>query len=307
MRNLLLFVFFSGLFSSCITFKIPEKSVFVESKYKAEEYCSFIENSDLNNEDKLSMKKIVNDLAYTDKTEINKTDSIVFNRKHIQINDSIKLEYFEFQPKAYLKSGMFFLGNGSNVLASYKRLEELAIKTQSKIYVLNYRGYGKSEGIPSFKTVFEDNNYFFNAINRTDKNINFVIGYSLGSISATYLAVDNKVENLVLLAPFSDVKGMISFIKESKMRGFMSVVRPLIKFTSEDYLLNLSNIEKIVSYHGNLIISHAIDDNMLPYKMGEDLHDKCPSEHKELIQINIGGHKAPFEATNWEQIISRLK
>lgn len=307
MIKTLLLILISGLLSSCVTFNIAERSMFTESKYKAEEYCSYIENSNLENQDKSVMKRIVEDLAYTDNSEINRSENILFNRKYIQINDSIRLEYFEFQPKVYSKSGMFFLGNGSNVLRSYKRLEELAIKTQSKIYVLNYRGYGKSEGIPSFKTAFEDNSNFFKVIKETDKNINFVIGYSLGSISATYLATDNKIDNLVLLAPFSNADEMIAFAKKKSMRGFKSVAKPFIKLTASDYLLHLSNSEKITTYDGRLVISHAIDDNMLPFEMAVRVYSDCRSQQKELIRIDKGGHSAPLEDIYWEKIISRLK
>lgn len=307
MNKILLLIFLSGLLSSCVTFNIAEKWMFTESKYKAEEYCSYIDKSNLEYQDKSVMKRIVEDLAYTDNAEINRNNDILFNRKYIQINDSIKLEYFEFQPKVYTKSGIFFLGNGSNIVGSYKRLEELAIKTQSKIYVLNYRGYGKSEGVPSFKTVFEDNNYFFNAVKKTDKNINFVIGYSLGSISATYLAVENKIDNLVLLAPFSNANEMIAFTKKKSMRGLKSVAKPFVKLTASDYMLNLSNSEKLTSYDGRLIISHAIDDNMLPFEMAVKLYSDCPSQQKELLKIDKGGHNAPLEDMYWQQIISKLK
>lgn len=307
MNRIIFLILLSSSLSSCVTFNIAEKWVFIESGYKAEEYCSYIENSSLEDQNKLKMKRIVNDLIYTDNSEIDRDEDMLFSRKYIQVNDSIKLEYFEFQPKIYSKSGIFFLGNASNVLQTYKKLEKLAVETQSKIYVLNYRGYGKSQGTPSFKTVFEDNNTFLRFINETDKNFNFVIGYSLGSISATYLATDNSIDNLILLAPFSNTDEMISFTKKKQISGFKSIARPFIKLTAEDYLLNLSNNEKITSYYGHLIVSHAIDDNSLPFEMGKGLYGACPSAQKELIRIDQGGHEAPFEDTHWEQIISKLK
>ncbi|GHV13402.1 alpha/beta hydrolase [Bacteroidia bacterium] len=306
MKRIILLIFLSTLLYSCKTYKIQEKWVFIESKYDAKKFYSYIERSDLEDQDKSTIKRVVDNLINTDNVEIYKNEDVSVNRKYIQINDSIKLEYFEFQPKIYSKSGLFFIGNGSNVLSTYKELEKLAIETKSKIYVLNYRGYGKSEGTPSFKTVFEDNNSFLKFIESTNENIDFVIGYSLGSISATYLAVDNAINNLILLAPLSNADEMLSYIKTQQMKGLKSVAKPLIKITAEDYLLKLSNTEKISSYHGRLIVSHAIDDKALPFKMGKGLFDACPSLQKELIKIEKGGHGAPFKDSYWKQIISDL-
>lgn len=305
-KETLLTMLLCGSLSSCVTFRIPEEQVFKNSKYQVDEYSSYLDSSNLENQDKSELKKIINDLAYTNDIKIAEDNDMLLNRRYIQVNDSIKLEYIEFEPKSYSKSGMFFLGTGANVLNTYKELRKLAVETQSKIYVLNYRGYGNSEGVPSFKTVFQDNNAFFRTISNTDQNIDFVIGYSLGTIFATYFAVDNKINNLVLLAPFSDVEAMIASIKK-QIKGFMSIAKPFIKLTAEDHLLDLSNSEKIGSYNGNLIISHAMDDNILPFGMGASLYIDCPSRKKELIEIEQGGHRAPFDTIYWEQIIVKLK
>lgn len=306
MNRILLLMLLSALLCSCKTYKVQEKWTFVESKYDAEKFYSYIEQSNIENKDKSAMKKIVHDLVYTENVELDKNENISIYRKYIQINDSIKLEYIEFQPKVYSKTGLFFIGNGSSVLNTYEEIKKLSVETKSKIYVLNYRGYGKSEGTPSFKTVFDDNNSFLKFIKSTD-NIDFVIGYSLGSISATYLAVDNAIGNLILLAPLSNAEEMLAYTKNKNMKGLKSVARPLIKITADNYLLELSNTEKISSYHGHLTIYHAVDDKSLPFEMGKGLFDACPSQQKELIKIEKGGHGAPFEAKYWEQIISDLK
>lgn len=307
MIRILLSVFLGALLSSCGTFKVSEKSVFVESKYNAEKYNAYIDNSKLVAEDKQSMKELVSQLIDTDKEEIVRTDSVAVNRKYVQVNDSVKLEYFEFQPKVYTKSGLFFLGNGSSIVSVYQEMEKLAIESQSKIYVLNYRGYGKSQGRPSFTTVFDDNNAFVRFVKETDRQPDFVIGYSLGSLAASYLAADNKIDKLVLLAPLSSAEDMIAYFKKKQMTGIKSLAKPFIKITAANHLQRLSNTEKLASYQGDLTIAHAVDDNSLPYQMGKSLYDICPSQQKELITIDNGGHVAPFSQDNWSKIISKLR
>lgn len=294
------------LFISCKTIEIQEKNAFRDSKYNYEFYEKQIARSALSQEDKNQLNSILYDLVKTDKSEIVTNDSITIRRDFFQANDSIKLEYFEFTPKNYKKSGLFFLGNGSTILRVFNELEEMAIASQTKIYVLNYRGYGKSDGEPSFKSVFQDNQAFLNLVQKSNK-IDFIIGYSLGTVSATYLATDNKINELILLSPISNAQESISVIKKRQTRGFKSVVRPFVKLTMPDYLANLSNNEKIKTYKGKVIVMHAKDDETLPYSMGLAVYRSVTSSNKEFISLDYGGHKAPFDQSNWNLIIERLK
>ncbi|MCG2611119.1 lysophospholipase [Flavobacterium sp. SM15] len=302
------FVIFGFLlfFISCKTIEIQEKNAFRDSKYNYDFYEKQLEHSKLSQENKNQLHSILYDLVKTDKTEIVTNDSIAIRRDFFKPNDSIKLEYFEFTPKNYKKSGLFFLGNGSTILRVFNELKEMAIASQTQIYVLNYRGYGKSEGEPSFKTVFKDNQAFLNLIQKSNK-IDFVIGYSLGTVSATYLATDNKINELILLSPISNARESISVIKKRQTRGVKSVVRPFIKLTMPEYLADLSNNEKIKAYKGKVIVMHSKDDETLPYSMGLGVYRSITSPNKEFISLEHGGHKAPFEQSNWNMIIDRLK
>ncbi|MEW5676153.1 alpha/beta fold hydrolase [Flavobacterium enshiense] len=295
------------LFVSCKTIEIQEKNAFRDSKYNYELYEKYIDRSDISEEDKKQLYNILHDLVKTDKKEIIKNETITVNRDFFKPNDSITLEYFEFVPENYKKSGFFFLGNGSTILRVFDDLEKLARATQTKIYVLNYRGYGKSEGEPSFKTVFSDNQHFLNFVQKKQGKINVAIGYSLGTVSATYLSADNKIPELILLAPISNAKETVAVIKKRQTRGIGIVLRPFIKLKMPDYLSDLSNNDKIKSYKGKVIIMHAKDDETLPYAMGVSVYNNVTSPDKEFISLEGGGHKAPFDQANWNTIIERLR
>ena len=53
---------------------------------------------------------------------------------------------------------------------------------------------------------------FYNYINSNEK-VDYVFGHSLGTVFATKLAVDDKIPNLILLAPASNLNDMISYFK----------------------------------------------------------------------------------------------
>ncbi|MEO8515219.1 MAG: alpha/beta hydrolase [Flavobacterium sp.] len=295
-------------FASCKTIVISEKWAFKDSKYEFDRYTKYIQNSNYNTAEKEYFTGIVSDIIQTEKIEIINKADFRLNRNFFKANDSIRLEYFEFIPKNYTKTGLFFLGNGSSVIKVSEKLEELSKKTATKIYVLNYRGYGKSDGVPSFKTQFKDNTKFLNfVIERDNMKPKLAIGYSLGSISATYLAIENNFEELYLLAPLSNAEEAIAFLKKQKTSGIKSVLRPFIKISTEQHLLKISNTEQIKNYHGKLVIAHAKDDTVLPYEMGKELYETNQSTNKKLITIEKGGHAAPVYSDNWETIIDLIK
>lgn len=281
---------------------------FKDSKYDFDKYSNYVEKSDNTKEKKEYYLRILTDIIKTDKSEIIHENDFDLHRNFLKSNDSTRLEYFEFIPHHYDKIGIFFLGNGSSVMKVNEQLEALCKKSSTKIYVLNYRGYGKSDGIPSFKTQFGDNNTFLNFITKKDnQKPKLVIGYSIGSISATYLAVENNMAELYLLAPLSNAQEAIAFIKKQKTKGIKSLFRPFIKITTEAQLLKISNTDQIKNYKGKLTILQAKDDDVLPYAMGKELYEISTSTHKKLFTIEKGGHGAPVYSDNWNTVIEQIK
>lgn len=307
MKKATLLVIITILIVSCKTMRITEKRVLKQSKYDFELYHQYIQQSPLPIEDKDYMINVLTTLIKTDKEEILNSERLSIIRKYFHVNDTIKLEYFEFLPNGFTKTGLFFLGNATNVTSNFKELEQLSLETNSNLYVLNYRGYGKSDGYPSFKSLFDDNQLFLNFIEQNKPKVNFAIGYSLGTVFATYLSADNAIEKLILLAPLSNAKDYLTNSEKQFTPGLKSLLRPFLKLKTDDYLLSISNTEKIKMYNGHLIIFHAKDDEALPYKMGNKIFVQSKSSTKEFLKVETGGHSAPFDSINWEQIIKRIK
>ena len=290
---------------SCKTIKVNEKSAFQESRYKFEEFSNYINQSTKSQKEKNAEMYAIDKVINKDDVLISNNNGVEMQRNFIEY-DGIKLEYFVFKPKNTEKIGMFFLGNGSSIFNFSYNLYELCKKANAKIYVLNYRGYGKSEGSPSFKTQFNDDNFFYNEILKNDKKVDFVIGYSLGSVFATYLSADNKINNLYLLSPFSETKDYLSYFKNQNMRGGKILLKPFIRITAEDYLLKISNVEKIKNYKGKFVVFHGTDDKMLPYTMGKKLYNQSNSNNKKLFTIEGGNHGSAFTNENWLKLINEI-
>jgi hypothetical protein len=72
------------------------------------------------------------------------------------------------------------------------------------IYLLNYRGYGGSTGNPSERALFADGLALFDRVHADHPDVE-VIGRSLGSGVAVYIASQRPVERLVLVTPYDSL------------------------------------------------------------------------------------------------------
>jgi hypothetical protein len=77
--------------------------------------------------------------------------------------------------------------------------------------LVNYRGYGQSEGKPSEQALFADAELVFDALVAradVDRARIVLVGRSLGSGVATYVAARREVAGLVLISPYDSVTAL---------------------------------------------------------------------------------------------------
>ncbi len=99
------------------------------------------------------------------------------------------------QPHAVI----YFGGNAEDV---YWNVEDFRRALPGHaVYLVNYRGYGGSSGSPSEAALFADALRLFDSLRERHARVS-VIGRSLGSGVATYLASRRPVERLVLATPY---------------------------------------------------------------------------------------------------------
>lgn len=103
------------------------------------------------------------------------------------------------------KAVIYFGGNAEDVSVPLLSIGE-GLKTQD-LYFVNYRGYGGSTGSPSEFAVFQDALATYDLVSKTHHNIS-VIGRSLGSGVAIYLASMRQVERLVLITPYDSIENV---------------------------------------------------------------------------------------------------
>lgn len=98
---------------------------------------------------------------------------------------------------------IYFGGNSDDATRFFLHVEDLS---NINIVTFNYRGYVNSGGKPSEKNLFKDAIKIYDKFAKNSKVI--LVGRSLGSGVALYLASKREVKGVVLIAPYDSISSL---------------------------------------------------------------------------------------------------
>ena len=182
------------------------------------------------------------------------------------------------QPRAVV---MFCHGNAGNVALWADALRTLHGRMGVTVMGFDYRGYGRSEGVPSEAGVLADARAARTWLAQRagiDEHQVVLMGRSLGGAVAVDLAADGA-RGLVLESTFTSMPEV----------GHVALpwlpVRTLMR-------TQFNSLAKIRSYRGPLLQSHGTADRLIPFAMGRQLF-AAANEPKQFIAIPGGDHNDP--------------
>ncbi len=100
---------------------------------------------------------------------------------------------------------IYYGGNAERVSGRIDKFNA-AFKDHS-VYLIYYRGYGHSDGEPTEQALYDDALAIFDDIKQRHKQI-AVIGRSLGTGIATYVASQREVSHTVLVTPYDSIENI---------------------------------------------------------------------------------------------------
>ncbi|TQV85746.1 alpha/beta hydrolase [Exilibacterium tricleocarpae] len=100
---------------------------------------------------------------------------------------------------------LYYGGNAENV--EYNIDFFRAVLPEYSVYLIPYRGYGNSDGSPSEAGFYSDALYIHDQVRPRHTSV-ALIGRSLGSGVATYVAAERDVERVLLVSPFDSVENL---------------------------------------------------------------------------------------------------
>jgi len=145
------------------------------------------------------------------------------------------------------KAVVYFGGNAENVDNNAWDFPD--ILPDYSIYLVKYRGYGGSEGNPTEENIYSDALYVFDALAKQHQSIS-VIGRSLGSGVATFVAANRPVEKLALITPFDSIQN----VAQAQFPIYPMSVLLKDKYDSENRANKITAQTLVISAQNDLVI-----------------------------------------------------
>lgn len=133
-----------------------------------------------------------------------------FEEMNIKMNDGVSLNGLLFKTENR-KGLVFYLHGNAGSLRTWGEVGATYTGLGYDVFVLDYRGYGKSEGhIQSQEQMYADVQTVYDTLkNRYEENEIIILGYSMGTGPATMLAASNQPKLLILQAPYYSLTNLI--------------------------------------------------------------------------------------------------
>lgn len=186
-----------------------------------------------------------------------------------------------FVPGGAAGKVVYFLhGNGGNIS---HRLEKIRFFHDMgyPVFILDYRGYGGSTGLPGEKGLYMDARAgydYLTKVRRFAPDGIVLYGESLGSAVAVELASRLPTGPLILEGAFTSV---------AQMGKHVYPFLPTFLLASK-----YDTLHKMAGVAVPVMFIHSRNDEIVPFEMGQALYDAC--EGKKIFAATTGGHNEHF-------------
>lgn len=188
-------------------------------------------------------------------------------------NDGESIKLWVLGPDSE-KAVIYFGGNAEDVY--YNAGDFQAVLPGYTSYLVNYRGYAGSSGSPTEANLFSDALQIYDELRRRHAQV-AVIGRSLGSGVAAYLASQRDVDRLILVTPLDSALALAQS---------MYPVYPISLMLKDRY----ESIEYAPAIKAPTLMVVAEHDQVIPYRHSLRLAEAFTPGLVEEVMIANAGH-----------------
>ena len=192
-----------------------------------------------------------------------------FEEIFITTKDQTKLNALLFKADSS-KGVIFYLHGNGGCLESVGAIADKYTSMNYDLFLLDYRGYGKSEG-----TIFSEEQFYSDVQESYDyvksryaENQIAILGYSIGTGPAAMLASVNNPKLLILQAPYYSLMDMshqrYPFAPEFLLKYKFETCK-FIKDCKAPIVIFHGNDDKVIDYHASLELKKLLktDDKLI--------------------------------------------
>jgi fermentation-respiration switch protein FrsA (DUF1100 family) len=214
-------------------------------------------------------------------------------------NDGLRLNGW-FVPGTSEITWLWFHGNGGNISHRTEEIVQIRHLLGVNLFIIDYRGYGKSQGTPSEQGTYQDARAALDYLrSRPDISPDQIVyfGRSLGAAVAVKLAVEHPPRGMILVAPFASLKDMAR-IHYPALPGVAWLARN-----------RYNSLARISAIESPLLILHGDQDIIVPLSQGRKLFEEA-GQPKQFQILPGAGHDDSYLTSGdayWGTISSFLE
>lgn len=215
-----------------------------------------------------------------------------FEEIDVKTEDSKTLNGLLFKSDS-TKGLIFYLHGNAGSLRSWGEVAQTYTRLHYDVFILDYRGYGKSEGkIQSQKQLFSDVQAAYNTMKSKYKESDIIVlGYSIGTGLAAHVASQNQPRLLILQAPYYSLTDMMQ-------QNFAYVPTFILKYKLPTYQYLKNCKMPVILFHGD-------QDEVIYYGSSLKLQNEFKPTDR-LITLLGQGHNGMTENPDYVNGITQL-
>lgn len=197
---------------------------------------------------------------------------------------------------------IYLHGNvGTRAMNHRVKLVKILSAAGHHVFSLDYRGFGDSTGEPSEAGLTSDALYLYQWVKKQSRGgLVCLWGHSLGSGVATNTAVKvqeqgSAVDALILEAPYTRLGEVVAVHPLTKMYMFLPGFQRLLWSVLDMNHIVFANDKNLEALTSPLLILHAEDDDVVPYRMGRQLYDvslQAQKKHNSGAKVEMMSYSA---------------
>lgn len=188
------------------------------------------------------------------------------------------------------KAILYFGGNAEAV--EYNVPQFKSNFSEQAVYLVKYRGYGGSTGEPSEGKIVADALKLFDELDKEYSEVS-VIGRSLGSGVATYVASQRSVKKLVLVTPYDSI---LSLAQKTYP------VYPMFLLLKDKY----DSVSRVHLITADTLLLVAENDDVIGRSHSENLFEAFDRKSVKMVVINESGHNTISDSQQYNDALSQF-
>jgi len=203
-----------------------------------------------------------------------------FEEIFIRAEDGVLLHSLLFRVEEP-RGVIFYLHGNAGSLRNWGSVAKVYNDLQYDVFLLDYRGFGKSEGsISSESQMYSDVQAAYDTLRNKYKEEQIVVlGYSIGTGPAAKIASENNPSLLILQAPYYSLSDLVSRIYPFVPTFLLKYKFPTYRFLEETQM--------------PVVVFHGTDDSVISHESSIKLKNKFP--HITLVLLEGQGHNGMTE------------